>query len=165
MSHPFSSIHHSEAVTQVLGHGKQPHTKPTSLRSLHKEHSIKLLSSGYHTRCISVHLVTLWADLPVICEECRQICWKFYLDRHNPDVCVFCKLWSWEKTVLYFYSLKGCFAWPGHLPVFLRYTSQRFKQKEPSAFHRSTSCFVRPEAWVVCCHAVTTVRTKDRKSL
>lgn len=94
---PSFSIHNSEAVTQVLGHGKLPHSKPTSLHSLHREHSIKLLSSGC---CIRASCYTVGrppSNLSGVQANVLEI-----LLRHHPDFCVFCKLWSWEKRVLYF---------------------------------------------------------------
>lgn len=141
--------------------GKQPHTKPTSLHSCTRNAAL----NSFHQDTVSVHHVTLWAELPVICERCRQICWKLYVDRHNPDFCVFCKLWSWGKRVLYFPLTQRVLCLARPLARVSQTQQPRIQtEKEPSVSHRSTSCFVRPEAWVFCCHAVSTVRTKDRKS-
>lgn len=90
-------------------------------------------SNFFHQDAVSEHLVTLWADLPVIYQECRQMCWKFYLGTTQISVC-FANSDPEKREFSTLYSLKGCFAWPGHSPVFLRYSSQSFKQRKNLQF-------------------------------
>lgn len=90
-------------------------------------------SNFFHQDAVSEHLVTLWADLPVIYQECRQMCWKFYLGTTQISVC-FANSDPEKREFSTLYSLKGCFARPGHSPVFLRYSSQSFKQRKNLQF-------------------------------
>lgn len=126
------------------------------------EHSQPSGTFFYHDTVL-VQLVTLWADLPLVCEVCKQTGWKIYPGTTQFFMCFANS--DPEKTEFSLSTHKALHLARLVTSVSLWYIGQRFKQKETSVSHRSTSYFTESEPRAACRSALTSGRLKDTGKL
>lgn len=131
---PLIMSHSSPSIFLKLWHRSLGMESSLTLNPHHAAACTRNMVSNFFIKdTVSVHLVTLWAHLPVIYDECRQIRCKFHLRKTQISLC-FANSDPEKREFSTFYPLKGCFAWPGHSPVFLNTAAKDLNRERTFSF-------------------------------